>query len=265
MTIATRESEQATRSSATANVLVLLAALAEFESVGVTQIARHLSMPTANAYRLLRDLRRQGFVEQSSDSKRYRLTLRLFELGCAAANRTTVRDVAAIEMERLARQLGIAVNLGVLVGREVLYLEKIQTDDTLILNLPPGTRAPAHCTAMGKAMLAFESRSLAELVGEGPYASRTANSITTFEALQRELSDVRRRGYAVDREELTLGIWCVSAPIMSPRHDVLGALSVTAYRPAIDEDELARLGPLVVMTARRIAARTGNLAINNFR
>jgi IclR family KDG regulon transcriptional repressor len=261
----TSEGAPAERRSASQRLLAMLEALTEFDSVGVTEIARRLGIPAANAYRMLKDLEREGFVEQSPETKRYRLTLKVFEIGAAVANRITVRDVAAIEMEKLARELGVAVNLGVLVGTEVLYLEKIQTDDTLVLNLPPGTRAPAHCTAMGKAILAFDSVDPKSVMGPGPYPACTPNSVTSFQEMERELGEIRQLGYAVDRQELSLGIWCVGAPIRSPKMDVLGAVSITLFRPSLDDEELARLGPMVMMTAKRIGARTGNLAFRNLR
>lgn len=241
------------------NLLRLVEELAQFDSVGVTRIAHHLRIPAANAYRLLRVLEKTGYVEQLPRSKQYRLTLKLFELGCQVANRITIRDIAAVEMERLAIQSGLAVNLGTLVENEMLYLDKIQTDDILVLNLPPGRRAPLHCTAMGKAMLAFYHRSPREVLGEGPYLARTPHTITTLADLERALTEVRQKGYAIDRQELAVGIWCVGAPIISPRQEVLGAISVTTFMPVMDEGELERLGSLVTIAARRIAARTGHL------
>src|SRR5947209_6907054 len=239
------------------NFLQLIEELSHFDTVGVTRMAQHLGIPTANTYRLLRVLEKTGYVEQLPRSKQYRLTLKLFELGCEVANRITIRDIAAVEMERIAVQSALAVNLGMLVGKEVLYLDRIQTDDILVVNFPPGRRAPAHCTAMGKAMLAFDHRGPREVLGEGPYEARTPHTITTLEQLDQALTEIRQKGYAVDRQEHFVGIWCVGAPIISSREEVLGAISLTTFAPAIDEGELERLGSLVTMAARRIAARSG--------
>lgn len=245
-------------------LLQLLEELTQVDSAGVTQLARRMGTPPPNVYRLLRLLKQTGYVEQLPDSKQYRLTLKLFELGTASANRITIRDIAAVDMERLAAQSGITVNLGTLTGAEVLYLEKIQTDDAVVVNRPTGSRAPAHCTAMGKAMLAFGTRKLSESLGPEPFPARTQHSLTTYRDLEAELAHVRSRGYAIDRQELIVGIWCAAAPIIGVRGDVLGALSVTAYRPYIDDGELERLGELVQMSARRVAARAGNWTGNTF-
>jgi DNA-binding IclR family transcriptional regulator len=241
------------------DLLNLLETLAGFERIGVTPLARKLEIPAATTYRMLRNLERTGYVEQLKTSKEYRLTLKLFELGCEVASKTTIRDVATVEIERLAEQTGMTTNLGVLVGDDVLYLSKIDTDDLLTLNLPPGSRAPATCTAMGKAMLAFDTRPVESIVGKGPYDGRTDYSIRTFDALQKELTAIRGTGYAVDRQELAVGLWCVAAPIPGPRDNQEGAISVSAYRLRMDEVESEQLGETVVGFAKRISVRIGAL------
>jgi len=250
--------KQAAR-SAVGDLLNLLETLAGFERIGVTPLARKLEIPAATTYRMLRNLERTGYVEQLKTSKEYRLTLKLFELGCEVASKTTIRDVATVEIERLAEQTGMTTNLGVLVGDDVLYLSKIDTDDLLTLNLPPGSRAPATCTAMGKAMLAFDTRPVESIVGKGPYDGRTDYSIRTFDALQKELTAIRGTGYAVDRQELAVGLWCVAAPIPGPRDNQEGAISVSAYRLRMDEVESEQLGETVVGFAKRISVRIGAL------
>src|SRR6266700_186816 len=148
------EEQQGRARSTTGDLLNLVEQLSNFDQIGVTRLARHLGVPVPTAYRMLRALERAGYVEQLDESKEYRLTLKLFELGSRVASRTTLRDLAAVEVERLARQAGLASNVSVLVEGEVLYLAQVKTEELLAVNLTPGSRAPATCTAMGKAMLA---------------------------------------------------------------------------------------------------------------
>jgi IclR family acetate operon transcriptional repressor len=112
---------------------------------------------------------------------------------------------------------------------------------------------------MGKAMLAVEYREVRAVVGAGPYPPRTEHSITTFDALVSELATVQRVGYAVDRQELTLGVWCVAAPVLGLRQTQPAAVSVSAYRPQLDLAEEERLGKLVIAAASRISDRLGGL------
>jgi IclR family transcriptional regulator, KDG regulon repressor len=245
--------------STTGDLLALVEELATFDRIGVTRLSRHLGVPVATAYRMLRALERTGFVEQLRDSKEYRLTLKLFELGCQVASRTTMRDVAAVEIERLAEQAGTAANAGVLVDNYVLYLGKVESDEVVTLNLRPGSRAPATCTAMGKAMLAVETRPVRAIVGDGPYPARTEHSITTYEQLSSELAIIQGNGYAVDRQELSLGLWCVAAPIMGTRLPQNGAVSISSYGVELSDSDCERFGKLVIACARRIARRSGGL------
>jgi IclR family transcriptional regulator, KDG regulon repressor len=241
------------------DLLNLVEQLSNFDRIGVTRLARHLDVPVPTAYRMLRALERTGYVEQLAESKEYRLTLKLFELGSRVASRTTLRDLAAVEVERLAQQAGLASNVSVLVGGDVLYLAQVKTEELLAVNLTPGSRAPATCTAMGKAMLAVEFRDVRSVVGPGPYPRRTEHSITTYDALAAELAAIQRAGYAVDRQELNLGVWCVAAPILGVRQTQPAAVSVSVYRPQLDTAEEERLGKLVIAAASRIADRVGGL------
>jgi DNA-binding IclR family transcriptional regulator len=252
--------EQASRArSTTGDLLNLVEQLSNFDRIGVTRLARHLEVPVPTAYRMLRALERAGYVEQLAESKEYRLTLKLFELGSRVASRTTLRDLAAVEVERLAQQAGLASNVSVLVEGDVLYLAQVKTEELLAVNLTPGSRAPATCTAMGKAMLAADFREVRSIVGPGPYPRRTEHSITSYDELVTELAEIQRLGYAVDRQELNLGVWCVAAPILGVRQTQPAAVSVSAYRPHLDAAEEERLGKLVIAAASRISDRLGGL------
>jgi DNA-binding IclR family transcriptional regulator len=251
--------EQGRARSTTGDLLNLVEQLSNFDRIGVTRLARHLGVPVPTAYRMLRALERAGYVEQLAESKEYRLTLKLFELGSRVASRTTLRDLAAVEVERLAQQAGLASNVSVLVEGDVLYLAQVKTEELLAVNLTPGSRAPATCTAMGKAMLAADFREVRSIVGPGPYPCRTEHSITSYDELVTELAEIQRLGYAVDRQELNLGVWCVAAPILGVRQTQPAAVSVSAYRPHLDAAEEERLGKLVIAAASRISDRLGGL------
>src|ERR1700734_831911 len=216
--------------STTGDLLNLVEQLSNFDRIGVTRLARHLGVPVPTAYRMLRALERAGYVEQLAESKEYRLTLKLFELGSRGASRTTLRDLAALEGERLAQQTGLASNVGRLADGDVLYLAQVKTEDLLAMNLTPGSRAPATSTGMGKAMLSVV-RDPRSAVGPGPYPRHTEHSITSYEALTAELGEIQRLGYAVDRQELNLGVWCVAAPVLGVRQTQPAAISVSVSPP----------------------------------
>jgi DNA-binding IclR family transcriptional regulator len=246
--------------SSNGEMLRLIEELATFDRIGVTRLSRHLGIPVANAHRILRTLERTGYVEQMPDLKEYRLTLKLFEIGCQVANRTTMRDIAALEIDRLSQQSGTTTNVGVLIDDYVLYLGKVEVNELLTLNLRPGSKVPAINSAMGKAMLAAEQRPLVDILGKGPFAPRTKYSITTLDSLESELIEVRSRGFAVDRQELTLGLWCIAAPIIGARSEQNGAVSTSSYGVDMSNREIERLSQLVMTCASRISRKIGGLS-----
>jgi DNA-binding IclR family transcriptional regulator len=239
-------------------MLSLVEKLASTERIGVTALARIAGIPVATTYRMLRILEQTGYVEQLETSKEYRLTLKLFSLGCEVASKTTIRDLAVVELAKLAEQTGMTTNLGVLVGTDLLYLSKVESGDLFTLNQPPGSRSPATCTAMGKAMLAFDTRPVASIVGKGPYVCRTEYSICTLEELKKDLTETKRRGYSIDRQEFALGVYSVGAPITGGRYGQQGAISVSAVRPGMRETECRQLGEIVKSVASEISARIPN-------
>ena len=253
------ESDSKSPRSSSVELLNLIEELAQFDRIGVTRLSRHLGIPVANAHRMLRVLERTGFVEQLSDSKEYRLTLRLFEIGCQIANRTTMRDVVTVEIERLAQQLGMTTSVGVLVDDYVLYLVKIETDDLISLNLRAGSRVPVTCTALGKAMLSIDERGLRSVVGDGPYEAKTEFSITSHDELADEIATTRRLGYAVERQELSRGMWSVAAPILGTRNSQNSAVCATSYGVELSAEEIESIGRSVVSCAARITRRMGGL------
>jgi len=227
--------EQPRARSTTGDLLHLIEQLAGFDRVGVTRLARHLEV------------------------REYRLTLKLFELGSRVASRTTLRDLVAVEVGRLAQQTGLAADVSVLAGGDALCLAQVKAEELPAVNLIPGSRAPATCAATGKAMLAAEYRDARAIVGPGPYPSRTAYSITGYDELAAELAAIQRRGYAVDRQELNLGVCCVAASIPEGGQTRPAAVSVSAYRPELGTAEEERLGQLVIAAASRISERLRGL------
>src|SRR2546429_5073821 len=123
------DEQQGRARSTTGDLLNLVEQLSNFDQIGVTRLARHLEVPVPTAYRMLRALERAGYVEQLAESKEYRLTLKLFELGSRVASRTTLRDLAAVEVERLAQQAGLASHRTVRVEGDVLYPAQVQTEE----------------------------------------------------------------------------------------------------------------------------------------
>lgn len=201
--------------TAVGKALELLAAFrGTVPELGVSELARRAGMPKSTAFRLLGDLERAGFVARSG--AKYRLGLSLFELGSRVGfcRPNGLRDVAIHDLSELHVHTGLTAHLAILEGTDVVYVEKVHAGTPSRVVTVPGARMPASCTGLGKAMLAFSDGTTVRDVVEAGLPRRTRNSITEPGRFVRELRRVRETGVAYDREEGTLGLSCVAAPVI---------------------------------------------------
>lgn len=195
--------------------------------MGITEISETVGIGRSKVHRLLDTLRFLGFVEQDQTSKKYRLGLRTFELAAAAASRFDLGPGARQALQELVRITGETVNVGVLQGSEVLYVDNVRGFGPLRLEVEVGTRAPANCVAIGKAILAFESTEKVGQILAGPLSALTRNSITDAERLREELIRVKELGYAIDDEESFPGIRCISVPVFHYSGSPIAGIAVS--------------------------------------
>lgn len=210
----------------------------------LVELSRLSGLPKSTAHRLAEQLRDLGWLER--DYRGYRVGIRLFELGGLAVGHNQLREAALPHLHALANKAGHAVQLGVLDGDEVVYLERIVVGP---YRLPthPGARMPAYCTGLGKAMLAFDELAT-ERVIETEMPRLTPTTITSPQGLREALERVRTEGVAFDLQEAYEGVGCVAAPIRNAGR-AIGAVSVTGPIARISLPELAEA---VQLTATNI-------------
>ena len=245
-----------------------LAILSSFASdrplVGVSELSRELALSRSTAHRYVATLAKLGYLQQDPDSKRYRLGPRVLDLGFSAINSMDVREISAPHLRQLSDETGYTVNLAILDGTDVVYIERCRSarpgQREIDLNLHVGARLPAYCTAMGKAILAFvPDDRLDEIVERIDFAKRGPNTLTSPAAFRAELVKVRALGVAVNDEELAYGLRSIAAPIRSRSGEVLAALNLAVHRTMVSIDELiARYGPVVAQTAHDISLGMGH-------
>lgn len=224
------------------------------DPVSLKQLAVETGLHPSTAHRILAAMSVSGFVERAEPGT-YQLGIRLLELGNLVKSRINIRDSAMPLMQRLHKEIGESVNLGVRQGDEIVYVERTSSgrSSVRVVHLV-GARAPLHVTAVGKLFL----------VADGPqkvreYAKRTGlpgstpTSLTTLPALERELERVRRHGVAFDNEEIEQGLRCTAAPIRDDSGELVAGLSVSA--PA--ERHSAAWAPIVRQAADEISAAIG--------
>jgi IclR family transcriptional regulator, pca regulon regulatory protein len=230
--------------------------------LGIADIADDLGMSRSTTHRYVITLVALGYLEQGA-SRKYRLGLRVTDLGMSALNSTGLREHAHPYLEELRQRTSYTTNLGVLDGTEVLYVDRVRSfrrgQSAIDLDLHPGSRLPAYCTAMGKLLLAsLPEPQQRELIAQIKLTKSGPNTISSKKALREELDEVAAAGFAVDDEELVADLYAIAAPVRNEAREVVAAVNLAAHSSMISLEEMVdALGPHLVSTADRISARLG--------
>ncbi len=229
--------------------------------MGVSDLSRRLGINPTSVYKILATLKKRGYVRQDVPKGKYRLGIKMFELGCVFQEQSPLFHTARPLLEALGKSCGETVNLAILSPdlTEILYVDKIESREVLKTDIRLGTRLPAHCTALGKAITAFlPAETVDELYPPDlPLPGLTENSISTTIALKNALEEARNAGYAVDNEEFRHGVRCVAAPIMDRQGRALAAISITGPAFRLTPDRLKELLKPLKETARILSERLG--------
>ncbi|HEX4664581.1 MAG TPA: IclR family transcriptional regulator, partial [Terriglobales bacterium] len=194
----------------------------------LAQLSEMLKLHKSTAHRLIMVLERHRLIEKNSTTGRYRLGLKLFELGTKAIGQLDLRERSRPFLERAVLHTGETGHLCVYDDGEVVYLDKIEPDRSVRLTSSVGRRNPAYCTAVGKAIMAFlpEAQVEAAVQKHGLF-QLTRKTITNMLDLRADLARVRKLGYAMDDEEHEEGVICVGAPVWSVGAFPIAAISVS--------------------------------------
>lgn len=224
----------------------------EESELSISEMARRTGMPKSTTHRLVTDLLRWGALEKGRSG--VRLGVRLFELGHLVPDHSRLRELAIPFAHSLNEITQLTSNLAVREGSQIIYIEKISSRDLKVPHSRIGGRLPMHCTALGKAILAYSSPAFVDSVLEGPLTRLTPKTITDPDALRRELVTVRQARVAYDLEESQLGLFCVAAPIFARTGRVVGALSVTG---ATSRDQARSFAGVVLASSQALSHALG--------
>ncbi len=230
--------------------------------LGIADIADELGMSRSTTHRYVITLVALGYLEQGA-SRKYRLGLRVTDLGMSALNATGLREHAHPSLEELRQRTSYTASLGVLDATDVLFVDRVRSFrrglGKLDLDLHTGSRVPPYCTSMGKLLLAnlpeLEQR---ELIAQMKLTKRAPNTITSKKALRDELDEIQAAGFAVDDQELAANVYAIAAPVRNEARETVAAVGLAAHSTMISLEELVdALSPHLVTTADRISARLG--------
>lgn len=223
-----------------------------------SDLSRDMNLPKSTVHDILSTLEAQGIVVKDPELMTYGLGWHLFELGRMAQENMELRKIAKAPLERLFRILDETVHLTVLDNGEVLYVDVFESSKRLRTYSVIGVRAPLHCTAVGKAMMAYmDETTVDRFIEQYGLARFTERTITDRETLLEELRRVRAKGYAVDDIEHEPGVRCVGAAIRDHSGSVFASISVSGPTARITPNRVSELGGLVKETADEISQRLG--------
>jgi IclR family transcriptional regulator, pca regulon regulatory protein len=229
-------------------------------SLTLTEIATKTGMSKGTAFRFIYTLEKLAYLEKETGGKHYRPGIRILKLGFTALKSMELSEFAAPFLKKLFDQCGENTNLAVLDGSQITYILRNIRKHHVDLNIQPGRRLPAHCTAMGKAMLScLPKKEVEEILGPGPYEKMTPKTKTTFAELYVDLEAAFQKGYAITDEELFLGRRSIGSPIVGESGDILAAISISvpAHQYTVEEME-ANLAPQVIKTASLVSLGFGS-------
>jgi IclR family transcriptional regulator, KDG regulon repressor len=221
------------------------------------EIAKELGVHHSTALRLLHTLRRRGFVHVEADG-RYRLGAAMFRLSNRALEALDLRDIARPHMEGLSEQCGETVHLGILEGRHVVYIEKVEAAHPVRMYSRLGAVAPLHCTALAKSILMGIDPSLRDdLLAGFDFPRFTDRTHASASSLLDDLQQSAESGFTRDNEEHEPGIHCVAAPVYDANGRPAAAMSISAPRSRVTEDALLAFVPALVAAAHAVSAELG--------
>jgi IclR family transcriptional regulator, acetate operon repressor len=233
-----QSTERTAESSVLGKILLIFGAFNEADNeISQSDLVARTELPKTTVNRIISDLCESRMLERSGN--RYRLGTRLFELGQLVQRERSLRDAALPFLEDLYEVTHETVNLGVLDGLDVLYVEKIDGHRRFKAPTRVAGRMPLHATGMGKVMLAYSDPSLTERVISGGLKPKTPYSIAAPNLLREEVAEIARTGVAYDREEASVGISCVAAPIFGREGKLVAACSVAAPTHRASPERLA--------------------------
>ena len=246
------------RLSSVANAARVLKSFSSTHPIwGVADLAKHLDISTSTTHRLLSTLADEAVLEQDQETGRYRLGLSVFDMAAAMPKQRSLHEAVLVSMTELRSRTGETVQVGVLDGREVVYVERLDSPNTLRVFTELGRRVSAHRTSSGKAILAFLPRSQRERLLSGwELDAKTPHTITTVAELSDELMTIKKQGFAENRQESEMGVVSVAAPIRDSSGAAVASLSLAG--PVERMDENRRTYADAVMTlARTVSTQMG--------
>lgn len=231
----------------------------EVDELGVTELSKRLDLHKNNVFRLLATLESRHYIEQNRVTGNYRLGLKTLELGQNFIKQMGLLRQARPVLEQLVRECNETTYVAILKDFQIVYLDVVETDMTVRVVPRVGAQLPAYCTAAGKVQIAnMSDEELAKFLPAKELKRYTPNTVTDRDVLKKQLKKIVEQDYAIDDEELDMGVRCIGAPIRDYTRRIVGAISISGPSMRLTDERMEKeLIPKVRQAAEEISSKLG--------
>lgn len=241
--------------------LTILELLAGYtEGLGITDISIKSDLHKSTVHRLLVTLIYKGFVIKDDETNKYNISLKLYELGAMRIESTDILNASKTHIKELMKAVNETVHLVIRDNNDIIYIDKVEANNTIRMTSTVGKRSPLYCTSVGKAILAFMPiEEVEEIWRNINIKSLTKKTIVDFDKFKNELEKIRKVGYAEDDEENEIGVRCIGAPVFNRSGSVEGAISISGPSIRVKKDSVESIAKEVIKYSKLISKELGYL------
>lgn len=227
------------------------------KEIGVTELSKKININKSTLHGIMKTLVQRNYLRQNKKNNKYMLGVKLLELGVLVQKTFPVTNISKEHLENLVNKHKETVHVAILEEDEVVFIDKLESSQSIRMVSDIGKRLPAHSTALGKVLLAHLPEEKKKKFTNKNLEKLTSNTITDSSKLLKELEKIKDNGYAFDDQEVIDGVRCVSAPIRNFSGEVIAALSVSGPAFRMESDKIKKIINDVVKTANNISKELG--------
>lgn len=226
------------------------------KEAGVTEISKGLGYGVSATYHLLNTLKEENVIVQDKNTKKFKLGLKLWQIGTLAYEQNHISDVIEPYLKKLRDLTGETANLTIVDNYKVVYVAQEESDRLVRMFTKTGATAPLHCTGGGKTILAYKPEEVRnEIINRIELEGFTNNTITDREAFKEEMERIRKNGYGFDNEEREIGVSCIAAPIFDLSNEPIASISISGPTSRFTDEAREKWIELTIKIASQVTER----------
>ncbi|WP_058485731.1 IclR family transcriptional regulator [Defluviitalea phaphyphila] len=239
--------------------LSILEVLSNYEEgLGLAELSSKLGLHKSTVHRLLATLIVKGYVEQSSLTNKYKITLKLFELGNKKISNINILEIARPYLKELMKKTNEVVHLVIRENIDIIYIDKVESENTIRMHSKIGRRSPMYCTAVGKAIMAgLEEEEVQDIWNKSEIKQYTDFTITDFNDMKKELERIRKKGFAIDEQENELDVRCIGAAIFDYTGKPYAAISISGPVTRMTDEKIEKFSKWLLYYASELSKELG--------